>query len=253
MSNIFGIPDDLFQILEATDAKHGFPRGTMAAILQQEVGGQLDKFLNNPAAYHYAVGEDGVRRGASGAPSSAFGPFGILDSTAKDPGWGVKPLQDKQDLHEHIRFAGDYLAARVKQAGSFEKGLAAYGEGDKYAAAVAKKIPGFTSEAPVQIAKAEPVPPAQQSPEVPVLLPEPEQNLPLPSVAKATDVPNEWDAFRRLVPRRDEPRPDPRQPQQVAGVVPRPDFSESLSMAQAMMGRNRNVLMDGWEAMRGWV
>ena len=128
-----GIPDNIMSLLKGADAKHGFPAGTMASVLQQEVGGNLDKFLSNPGEYHYAAGKDGRRVAPhTGKESTAFGPFGILESTGADPGYGVKPLQSK-DLAEQVRFAGEYLAARTKQAGSLVGGLAGYGEGTKYA------------------------------------------------------------------------------------------------------------------------
>lgn len=246
MNNTFGLPDELFQSLVSTDARHGFPPGTMASILQQEVGGSLDKYLSNPATYHYAAGADGLRRGAQGQVSSAFGPFGFLDSTAQDPGWGVQPLQDKNDLNEHIRFAGDYLAARIRQTGDFSKGIGAYGEGDQYAEKVLSRIPAFQSQdtAPqfAQAAKP-PVTPADGTPEVP-------GSVDATQVA-ANPVPPEWEQFRSWVPRRDEPTGSSNPLQQLARVG-RPDFSQSLEMANAMMQRNQGTLMNGWEALRGW-
>lgn len=163
-----GIPANVLQMLEAADERQGFPKGTMAAVMQQEVGGQLGKFLSDPTAYHYGLNADGKRvAGHTGKVSTAFGPFGILESTGAQPGYGVAPLKDKS-LQEQVRFAADYLAARSKRAGGLEKGLAGYGEGDKYSAQVmaraggapAKATPGQDSvpasaqEAPVMTASA---------------------------------------------------------------------------------------------------
>lgn len=132
------LPSDLLEQLSAADKRAGLPAGTMASILQQETGGNA-KYLNDPAAYHYGLNAEGKRiAGHTGKVSTAFGPFGILESTARDPGFGVAPLKDKS-LAEQIRFASDYLGARVKRDG-LEKGLAGYGEGAKYAKQVAGRI-----------------------------------------------------------------------------------------------------------------
>lgn len=130
---------DLNRLLAEADARNGFPKGTMASVMQQESGGN-NKFLDDPAAYHYAAGADGRRVAPhTGKVSTAFGPFGILESTAADPGYGVAPLKSK-DLGEQVRFASDYLAARSKQAGGLTQGLAGYGEGEKYAQQVQGRV-----------------------------------------------------------------------------------------------------------------
>ena len=111
-SQALALPDNVFSLLAAADKQRGFPPGTMQSLLMQETGGQA-KYLNDPTQYHYAANADGKRiAGHTGKISTAHGPFGILESTAKDPGYGVKPMGDKTSLAEHIRFAGDYLAAR---------------------------------------------------------------------------------------------------------------------------------------------
>ena len=132
---------DLLSQLSAADKKAGLPQGTMQAILQQEVGGNAGKYLSDPTAYHYGLNAEGKRiAGHTGKVSTAFGPFGILESTAKDPGFGVAPLKDKS-LAEQIRFSSEYLAARSKKGG-LGAGLAGYGEGAKYGQQVAARIGG---------------------------------------------------------------------------------------------------------------
>jgi len=132
---------DLQVLLAAADARKGFPPGTMASVWQQETRGN-SKYLDDPSAYHYAAGPDGRRiAGHTGKESTAFGPFGILESTARDPGYKVAPLKSKA-LEDQIDFAADYLGARSKQAGSLAQGLAGYGEGQKYAAEVEKRRDG---------------------------------------------------------------------------------------------------------------
>ena len=143
-----GIPDNVLKMLADADERNGFPAGTMQSIMQQETGGNL-KYLDDPTQYHYAPNAKGKRiAGHTGKVSTAFGPFGILESTGAKPGYGVAPLKDKS-LAEQVRFASEYLAGRSKQAGSLEAGLAGYGEGAKYAKQVVARIPD---------AKGQPVP-----------------------------------------------------------------------------------------------
>lgn len=147
-----GISDDLIKMLSDVDKRKGFPPGTAYSVMMQETGGNT-KYIDDPTAYHYGKNKDGKRiAGHTGKVSTAFGPFGILESTARDPGYGVEPLKDKS-LGEQVRFFGDYLDARTKQAGSLKGGLAGYGEGGKYGRQVMNRIGG----APVQVAKQAPV------------------------------------------------------------------------------------------------
>ena len=113
----------------------------MQSIIVQEISGK-GEYFDNPAKYHYEPGTDGKRK------TTAFGPYGILDSTAKDPGYGVAPLKDKNNLAEQTRFATEYLAARIKDAvakgGTMEDGIAGYGEGMPYAKAVMERLKAGT-------------------------------------------------------------------------------------------------------------
>lgn len=159
MSNV---PKSIFEKLDAVDESKGFPKGTMRAIMHNEIRNRED-FINDPAKYHYDVAADGKRRTKDGTISTAFGPFGILESTARKPGFGVGPLKDKS-FDEQARFAADVLGAFAKKRGSLEKGLANYGDGPAYAARVMQhvakgdlpteivKTPGNKTTAPVQVA-----------------------------------------------------------------------------------------------------
>lgn len=169
--NGYSAPDELVQLLIEADKRNGFPVGTMASVMRQEIGGNT-KYIEDPTAYHYPAGPDGRRVAKhTGKVSTAFGPFGILESTAADPGYGVRPLQDKS-LAEQVRFASDYLAARAKRAGSLEKGLAGYGEGTKYSQQVMSRLgaPGAPIPQAVIQQQSAPVnqaPVAQPMPQVP--------------------------------------------------------------------------------------
>lgn len=182
------IPGNVLDLLASADKRNGLPAGMMASIMQQEIGGNYDRFLADPTAYHYPLNAQGQRVAPTGKVSTAFGPFGIVESTAAQPGYGVAPLKDKS-LEEQIRFASDYLAARTKSAGGLRGGLANYGQGPSYADAVLGRIgapvvassngmpgpasapevaatpaPASSSEAPVAVAAAA-APPASPTPD----------------------------------------------------------------------------------------
>lgn len=134
------------QKIADAEKANGLPAGVLKSVMQQETGGK-QAYLDDPAKYHYPMGEDGKRRTKNGTVSSAFGPFGILDSTAKSPGYGVKPLADKS-IDEQIRFSAEYLAARSKAAGSIEGGLAGYGEGQRYSNQVMSRVGVYQTPIP---------------------------------------------------------------------------------------------------------
>lgn len=142
-----------FRELAVAEAKRvGLPANILNQVLDVEVGGQLKTYLAQPDKYHYGVNEKGQRIAPhTGKVSTARGLFGIVNSTAKDPGWGVKPLQD-YSVQEQTRFAADYLAALVRSSGGdLKKGLARYGEGEKYAAKVlGRTLAGDLTEADFQ-------------------------------------------------------------------------------------------------------
>lgn len=126
------------------ERKLGLPPGLMKSIRVQETGGNA-KYTENPSEYHYPLNKEGRRiAGHTGQVSTAFGPYGILESTGAKPGYGVGALKDKS-LEEQVRFAAEYIGGRIKSAGSLEAGLAGYGEGAKYANSVIKRMGGSPS------------------------------------------------------------------------------------------------------------
>lgn len=207
-----GISDDLIKMLGEADKRNGLPPGTMFSVMQQETGGNT-KYVDDPTTYHYGLNKDGKRiAGHTGKISTAFGPFGILESTGKDPGYGVQPLKDKS-LAEQVRFASDYLAARSKQAGGLQAGLAGYGEGGKYGQQVMARL-GKTS---VPAAAKPAVQTAQAALPAPVGVPveaAPPVVVQAASPAEAAAVPDAWQAF---LARAREAR-TPEQPVQVADL-----------------------------------
>ena len=60
----------------------------------------------------------------------ALGLAQVMPDTAKDPGFGVKPISDRLDPVESLRFGADYFAAMLKRYdGDVAKALAAYNFG----------------------------------------------------------------------------------------------------------------------------
>ena len=197
--------DNLPAMLAAAEARAGLPKGIMAAVWQQETGGD-PKYLKDPTTYHYPAGPDGRRVAAhSGAVSTAFGPFGIVESTAAKPGFGVAPMKDKS-LGEQVRFAADYLAARTKSAGSLEAGLAGYGEGPKYASEVIKKLGKGAPEVvtpPVVMATAAPqtAAPLEVPPQMVTMANAAPVAAPAGGTPLYTNGPDAWQAFLSKMPK----------------------------------------------------
>jgi soluble lytic murein transglycosylase-like protein len=66
------------------------------------------------------------------SPVGALGKYQIMPETAKDPGFGIKPIKDltKAPESEHKRFASEYYQAMLNEFnGDQEKALAAYNGG----------------------------------------------------------------------------------------------------------------------------
>lgn len=226
-----GIPQDIYAQLVAADKRNGFPVGTMAAVMQQEIGGQFDKYLGDPSAYHYVADANGRRIAPhTGRESTAFGPFGLLESTSRDPGWGVAPLKDKS-MAEQIRFAAEYLGARIKSAGGLQAGLAGYGQGPAYAKQVMRRIGQQTP--PVVLAQA----PASASAKVELPVSEQVASAPAVPAVPAVPLPTRADPWQEFQKRFDAPAP--KQPTQVADgswnlpEVRIPDFMSAAQVATA--------------------
>lgn len=135
------VSDDLKAKLDAAEKANNLPTGILGSIMNQETGGNK-AYLDDPSKYHYGLNANGQRIAPhTGKISTAFGPFGILESTGAKPGYGVSALKDKS-IDEQIRFTAEYLAARTRSAGSLFAGLSGYGEGSKYASQVLGRLPG---------------------------------------------------------------------------------------------------------------
>jgi hypothetical protein len=232
-----GLPDSVIEMLSAADKRNNHPPGTMFALMQQETGGN-QKYIDDPTTFHYPVDATGKRK------SSAAGPFGILSGTAKDPGYGVKPLQDNS-FAEHTRFASDYLKVR---------GAAAYGEGPAYAAQLQARIPGgqpvqrvvTTQATPAVVPVADPrIAPA----EVPVVQATQVAQEPVPAAVVAQN-PGAWQQWldaRQVVPNQVAAAPQPVPPQ--ASSLQVPDFMAGLASQQQPQQAAFQML----KALKGWA
>lgn len=265
-----GIPEPIGLLLDDEDKFHNRPVGTMRSVFLQEVGGNIQKYLENPEEYHYPLNSEGKRiAGHTGKVSTAFGPFGILESTAADPGYGVVPLKDK-GIAEQIRFASDYLQARIKQAGSLEAGLAGYGEGSKYAQQVLARLEGKDTEGKnpagkndkgVRTAAYKPQG-AKQGQGIPSMPVEPQANtepVEILDPPQGNDV-QAWAEFldalksNMTTPREHDPagQPETVRPQVMnnGGINPM-DMLVAL-MSEADTRRPPDVFNGGFESMQGW-
>jgi hypothetical protein len=204
------IPEHLRALWTQNEQRVNMPPGLIAAMNGQETAGS-SKYIDDPTAYHYPLNAEGRRIAAhTGQVSTAFGPYGILESTAAKPGYGVQPLQNKS-LEEQTRFMADYAAARAKQAGGWEKGVAGYGEGDKYGREVFAKLNGGSAgsaspivaqaQAPV-VASAEPLgsglklPGARLEPAQSPITQVAEAPVQVAPLAQAPQGPDPWMAFQ---------------------------------------------------------
>jgi soluble lytic murein transglycosylase-like protein len=63
------------------------------------------------------------------SPKGAIGMMQIMPETARQPGYGVEPLQDPYNPQENVRFGGDYLGAMIEKFGGLREGLIAFNMG----------------------------------------------------------------------------------------------------------------------------
>jgi len=254
-SNALALPDDVVAILAAQDKRKNFPPGTMQSLMTQEIGGQESKYLKDITAYHYAPNAEGKRiAGQTGKVSTAFGPFGLLDSTSKDPGYGVTPLGDRSSFAEQARFSADYLDGRSKAAGSLNAGLAGYGQGKPYSDQVVARRDNTrfpnAEKAPVPVAPVVAAAAAtpQAAPVAPVVVAQADA-LPVaatPAVAQA----DAWQEFLARSRAAGAPTPAPVMPQQFAYQpmpIAAPDF---LSMVSYM--NKERAPSQGFQGLQGF-
>jgi hypothetical protein len=64
------------------------------------------------------------------SPAGALGIAQIMPATARDPGYGVRPIADPRDPEEGLRFGAEYMRAMLDEfGGDYKLALAAYNAG----------------------------------------------------------------------------------------------------------------------------
>jgi hypothetical protein len=63
------------------------------------------------------------------SPVGAVGIAQIMPGTARDPGFGVRPISDRNDPEESLRFGAEYMRALLDKYGDYGLALAAYNAG----------------------------------------------------------------------------------------------------------------------------
>ena len=64
------------------------------------------------------------------SPKGAVGIAQIMPDTARDPGYGVRPIEDPTDPEEGLRFGAEYMRAMLDEfGGDYKLALAAYNAG----------------------------------------------------------------------------------------------------------------------------
>ena len=99
----------LYDLAEQMANRYGVSPHVYRRMIQQESG-------FNPKAVNKRTGATGIAQ--------------VMSGTARDPGYGVKPLEDRFDPVESLRFGAEYLAAMLKKFdGDYRLALAAYNAG----------------------------------------------------------------------------------------------------------------------------
>jgi soluble lytic murein transglycosylase-like protein len=107
---------------EAVDFKR-----SVKGLLSPDIKG-FTEYSNDPLIQSVIIQESG---GDSKAVSrvGAQGLMQIMPNTAKQPGFGVKPLKDAFDPQENVRFGTEYLSAMQNRYGNTRDALIAYNWG----------------------------------------------------------------------------------------------------------------------------
>lgn len=88
--------------------------------------------------------ESNFNPNARNKKSGALGLGQITKSTGIQPGYGVKPIEDRLDPIENLRFSAQYYKAMLDEFGSNELALAAYNAGPGRVKGAGNKVPDIT-------------------------------------------------------------------------------------------------------------
>lgn len=96
----------------------------------------------DPGLFHALIKQESGWNPGAVSPVGAFGLTQAMPATARAPGFGIRPLTDRNNPEEQIRFGADYLAAMLdRYPGDTARALAAYnwgaGNADKWSGSMA--------------------------------------------------------------------------------------------------------------------
>lgn len=99
----------LYDLADRMAERYGVNKSIYRRMIQKESG-------FNPKAFNEGSGATGIAQ--------------VMSGTARDPGFGVKPLEDRYDPVDSLRFGAEYLSALLKEfGGDYKLALAAYNAG----------------------------------------------------------------------------------------------------------------------------
>jgi hypothetical protein len=139
-------------LLSIYEDQYELPRGLLWSVMIQESSG-YNYGYHIPLTKKFGTEGRWIINAKTGEWdwSTAFGPFGITNRTARDPGHSVDPYDTSdRSLQPQIRFAASYLSALINKYG-LKKGIGSYGEGERYADSVINRMynyPGHVIELP---------------------------------------------------------------------------------------------------------
>lgn len=87
--------------------------------------------------------ESNFKVNAYNANTDAVGLGQIVPLTALDPGFGVKPIENRKDPIENLRFSAQYLKAMLDKFGTYPLALAAYNAGPGKVMNAGNQVPDF--------------------------------------------------------------------------------------------------------------
>jgi hypothetical protein len=88
--------------------------------------------------------ESNFKINAYNASTDAVGLGQIVPRTAMDPGFGVKPIENRKDPIDNLRFSAQYLKAMLNEFGSYPLALAAYNAGPGKVSKAGNNVPDYT-------------------------------------------------------------------------------------------------------------
>ncbi len=116
----------------------------MSKQLRMQARGMAERYGVDPIIFEKMIEqESNFNPNAKNKKSGAVGLGQITKPTGIQPGYGVKPIEDRYDPIENLRFSAQYLKAMVDEFGGYPLGLAAYNAGPGVIKGAGNKIPNY--------------------------------------------------------------------------------------------------------------